>query len=235
MKNLKITFILTLFVTTFLFISCQSDATDENDSKDSTGDYWPMAIGNQWVSSLGGNEYTMKIISSENVEGHTYYKFDQFVGVGEGITSRTSYSMRKDKRNYYIKMNKVSFEQGSITGEITAYEFLLLKDYLDVNKSWTGHYSYRTTYNLPNVPPLNTAVDYTGTILEKGTSLTVKGVKYNDVIKFRISQKTTDMVVASGEVKTYTSDVDYWVAKNIGIIKMATKEGTTELVSYTLK
>lgn len=126
--------------------------------------------------------------------------------------------MRKDKGDYYIKMDMVSFEQGNTTGEIPAYESLLLKDYLDVNESWTGYYSYKITYNLSNVPPVNTTVDYTGTILEKGTSLAVRGVKYNNVIEFRVSQKTADIVMALGEVKTYTSE-----------------EGTTELVTYTLK
>jgi hypothetical protein len=43
------------------------------------------------------------------------------------------------------------------------------------------------------------------------------------------------MIVVLGEAKTYTSDVDYWVSKNIGIIKMGIKESATELVTYTQK
>jgi hypothetical protein len=41
--------------------------------------------------------------------------------------------------------------------------------------------------------------------------------------------------VVLGEAKTYTSDVDYWGLKNIGIIKMAIKESAKELVTYTQK
>lgn len=235
MKDLKNVFTLPFFFSFFLVTSCQSDSVEEAESKSLTGDYWPTAIGNQWISSFNGKESSMKIISSENVNGQIYYKFDEFVGEGEGIMSTSSYSLRKEKGDYYIKMDKFHFEQGNIKGETTAYESLFLKDYLEPNKSWTGRYTYKTTYNSLQIPTVDTSVDYTGTILEKGISLTVKGVKYKDVIKFRIVQQTIVVVQEIGEATAYTSSIDYWVSKNIGIIKIATKDSTTELLTYTLK
>lgn len=235
MKDLKNVLTLPFFISLFLVTSCQSDSVEEAESKNLAGDYWPAAIGNQWISSFDGKESAMKIISSENVNSQTYYKFDEFVGVGEGTMSTASYSLRKEKGDYYIKMDKFSFEQGNIKGETTPYEFLFLKDYLDINKTWTGRFTYKTTYNSPQNPTVDTSVDYTGTILEKGISLTVKGVKYKDVIKFRIVQQTIVVVVEMGEATAYTSYIDYWVSKNIGIVKMATKDSTTELLTYTLK
>lgn len=235
MKDLKNVFTLPFFISVFLVTSCQSDSVEDADSKSFAGDYWPTAIGNQWISSFNGNESAMKIISSESVNGQTYYKFNEFVGVGEGIMSTASYSLRKENGEYYIKMDKLHFEQGDIKGEITPYEFLFLKDYLDINKSWTGRFTYKTTYNSSQNPTVDTSVDYTGTILEKGISLAVKGVKYKDVIKFRVVQQTIEVVVEIGEASAYTSYVDYWVSKNIGIIKMATKDSTTELLTYSLK
>jgi hypothetical protein len=235
MKNLKITFALTLFVTALLFTSCQSDSDSENENpvENSTGDYWPTTVGNQWVLNQNGAESTMKIVSSEDLNGHKYYKFNQFAGASNDVSGTASVSIRKDKGDYYIKMDKVTFEQMGIKGEMTGYEFLLLKDYLEVNKTWTGTFSQTTTYNIPEVPVIKTTTNYTGTILEKGISLVVKGVTYKDVIKFKFLQKTT--VSGLGETSTSEVNTDYWVSKNVGVIKMTSGGIISELVTYAVK
>lgn len=226
MKNLKSTFVLTFILSMFLLVSCDKD---DNPAQNSTGDYWPTAINNQWVLNQDGIESTIKIISTDNFDGATYYKFNQMLGVGESMGGEASVWLKKNKGDYYIKMGDININVLGITASITGYEFIFFKDYLDVNQTWTGTYSHTTTYNYGGVPPIKTTVNYKGTILEKGTSLKVNGINYTDVIKFRIRQEGSYMGQSS------VVDADYWVSKNIGVIKMTSGGSVSELVSYVVK
>lgn len=231
MKKLKSIALVTLFVSTSLFFtSCESDS-NENESNTSTGDYWPTAISNQWILDQNGTETSMKIIASEKVNGDTYFKFDQFAGAGGGAEGTAAAWIKKVNGDYYIKMDDVVYDYEGITGKMTGYEFIFFKDYLDVNKTWTGNYSQETSFNIPNFPKVKTNVSYTGAILEKGASATINNVVYKDVIKFKFH---IDAKVENGE-GTSSTDVEYWVAKDVGIIKMATGSTVSQLVSYTLK
>lgn len=127
-------------------------------------------------------------------------------------------------------MDDITIDLGGIKGVMTGYEFIILKDYLEVNETWSGTYSQTTTYNLEGVPAIKTTVNYKGTILEKGNSLVVNGTTYTNVIKFRIHQEVTLMDQPASSV-----DADYWVSKNVGIIKMSSGGSDTQLVSYIVK
>lgn len=230
MNHFKKTLLLTLFVFSFLLISCENESTDMEPAGNSTGDYWPTALDNQWILNQNGTDVTMKIISSENINGETYYKFNQMAGMNESVSGEASVWLKKNKGDYYIKMDDITIDLGEIKGVMTGYEFIILKDYLSVNETWSGTYSQTTTYNLESVPAIKTTINYKGTILEKGTSLVVNGTTYTDVIKFRIHQDVTMMGQLASSV-----DSDYWVSKNIGIIKMSSGESDAQLVSYIVK
>lgn len=232
MKKLKSIALMTLFVSASLFFtSCESDSSDENESSNSTGDYWPTAIGNQWILDQNGTETSMKIIASQKVNGDTYFKFDQFAGAGGGAEGTATAWIKKVNGDYYIKMDDVVYDYGEYTGKMTGYEFVFFKDYLEVNKTWTGNYSQETSFNIPNFPKVKTNVTYTGTILEKGASVTVKNVTYKDVVKFKFRLEAK---VEGGDGVT-ASDVEYWIAKDIGVIKMTMGSTVSQLVTYTLK
>lgn len=230
MNNFKKALFLTLFIATLSLLSCENEPTDMEPAQNSTGDYWPTAVDNQWVLNQNGSDITMKIISSENTNGGTYYKFNQMAGMNESLSADASVWLKKNKGDYYIKMDDITIDLGEIKGVMTGYEFIILKDYLDVNETWSGTYSQTTTYNLEGVPAIKTTINYKGTILEKGNSLVVNGTTYTNVIKFRIHQEVTMMDQPANSV-----DADYWVSKNVGIIKMSSGGSDTQLVSYIVK
>ena len=76
--------------------------------------------------------------------------------------------------------------------------------------------------------------NYTGTIVEKGATVTVNGASYTNVIKLRISQSTTFPGLPTPTVV----DSDYWFAKDVGVIKyqniFQSQNITSDLVSYSL-
>jgi hypothetical protein len=230
MKKLKSTIFVTFCMSLFLLTSCQSDSDDENKAEASTGDYWPTAVGNQWVLDQDGETSTMKIISSESIKGDTYFKFNQFAGVGENVAGTATIWIKKVQGDYYLKVDDISYASEGISFKITGYEMIFLKDYLEVNKTWNGSFTQETTINMPNVPSVKMTVNYIGTILEKGATATVNGVSYKDVIKFKVRQEAK----VEGEA-TNAIDSEYWVSKDIGVIKTTSGNVVSTLKSYIVK
>ncbi|MEN9489178.1 MAG: hypothetical protein RL494_1443 [Bacteroidota bacterium] len=197
----------------------------------STGNYWPSAINNQWVFSLNGvNQAPLKMVSYDLVGANNYYTFGaQASGAVSQITR-----LRKLNGDYYLKSEDVVIAaQGAIPGSTsTGTERILLKDYVPVGDSWTTDYVQTTTYTDPAYPVVTTNFNIVSTILEKGSSLTVNGQVFNDVIKLRMVQNAT----FSGQ--TTSSISYYWFAKNVGPIRIETSSGTStynqDLVSYIL-
>ena len=84
---------------------------DDNGGNDdeggvSTGDYWPMAINNQWVFSQNGiNQQPMSITGITQVSGNSYYVYDNLFGVS---TSGQQFSgliaTRKSNGVYYYRV-----------------------------------------------------------------------------------------------------------------------------------
>lgn len=245
MKKINVLFLL-LFVLGISFSSCTRDFEDggnyngsnngiggngggsgDGDIIDDTADYWPAAVGNQWILDQNGSEVSMKIIAKEG----DYFKFDKLFGTGEGIQGAGFAYLKKTKGNYLIKMGELNFDYGEgISGKMTGYEYIFFKDYLNVNETWTGNFSYATTFSIAGLPPVTTNVSYTGTILEKASSVTIGTIIYNDVIKFKFHQeaKILGQAVAS-------TDAEYWIAKNIGVIKFETGSTISTLNSYVVK
>lgn len=230
MRKIKSIALLALLMSSSLFISCSNDSDNEDTAEASTGDYWPTAVNNQWVMDQNGTESTMKIVSSEKVNDDTYFKFNQFSLAQDGGEGSATAAIKKVKGDYYIKIADVIYNANGITGKTTGYEFIFFKDYLEVNKTWTGSYTQETSFDFPGVPVIKLNVNYTGTILEKGATATVNSVSYKDVIKFKFLMETK----MEGQTASSVT-VEYWVAKDVGIIKMTSGSTVSELVSYSLK
>lgn len=222
MKNINsIVFVLCLSI--FSLASCSSefepidpaiqipdDSPDDNDNPgNSNGDYWPMAINNQWVYQLDGQvQEPMKISSTENIDSRTYYKYDNFIGVSNGGSNFVGTSLtRKTNGVYYVRVSATIPGTPSIT--VSPLEIIVLKDYLEVNQQWSQNLSQTTT--IEGETPIVSAVEISGKILAKATTVTIGAITYNQVIHVEVIQ-TTQGVINRNE---------YWFAKDIGLIKYA--------------
>jgi hypothetical protein len=229
MKKITASIFLSLFIA-LSFTACNDSSNDSENTENSNEDYWPTSVDNSWVYTQNSQEKTMKIIGIDEIDGVKYYKFSQLVGFESLTEGQFTAWIKKNNDEYYIKIDDIIVKYGDNTGKVSGYQFLLFKDNLAVNQSWGGTYNYTINYNVPDLPNVTTKASYTGTILEKGISLTLNGTIYNDVIKFRFIQKTSINGQGISEVA-----VDFWIAKNIGIIKMESLGVSSELKSYVIK
>lgn len=204
----------------------------------STGDYWPTALNNQWVFKQDGVvQEPMKIASINSINSYTYYTFNQMFGTSnEGTSAGVVSRLRKNSGDYYLKIEDFTFDTGlGITGTLTGYEMLILKDYLNASQTWTGSFTQTATFT--GIPSTTQTTNYTGQILERDASVTVNGTNYTSVIKMKITQSVSIAGVTESNVVT-----EYWFAKDIGPIKavtvstddMGTETITSELQSYIL-
>lgn len=212
------------------------------DNGTSEGDYWPFALNNEWVFDSTGEEVSpMKIIGTETIDGVEYYKMNYaFTDSGnEDLTGTTDIYLRKEGGTYYQRVVTYVPNENGMSINVTPYEFVMLKDYLDEGETWTHTVSFVTTYemlDMPDfpieIPDITTTITMDGTIMEKGISLTVNGTTYNDVIKQKIVQ-TVSMELPGTTETTETSIISYtYFAKDIGPIK---SENESELMEpYTL-
>jgi hypothetical protein len=51
--------------------------------------YFPLSVGNSWTYTNGLEEKTFTIIGTQEINGQTYYKFNDYFNVGIGEASRT--------------------------------------------------------------------------------------------------------------------------------------------------
>ncbi|MGV7107524.1 hypothetical protein [Flavobacterium sp. U410] len=199
----------------------------------STGDYWPTTIGNWWQFDQNGTTADpSEIVGTDVFNGATYYRFNSQSGSGTSVFGTATFWLNKNEGVYTIKIDDIVIDFNGLSGTQTGYEFVVLKDNLSVNESWSGSYSQTTTYN--GVPPITQTVNYTGTILAVGATETVDGETFEDIIKLEITQA----INLSGMVTNITSE--YWFAKDIGPVRTFTSgfSGTpgteTILVSYAV-
>jgi len=229
MKKFIVTFVLLL--TAISFTACNNDSDD--DDNQSTGDYWPTSVDNNWIYTRDGVESSIKITGVNDRNGAKYYKFNQLDIFGRGVEENSALSIKKNKGDYYINVEEMNLTAESVSVKITGYDFLFFKDYLDVNETWEGTYTY-TTSNNANSQVYVTNATFKGKILEKGISLTVKGKVFNDVIKFRFEQ----ILDNNDAWPDWDYSTDFWIAKDVGIIKFEGVEGVggvSELATYTIK
>jgi hypothetical protein len=234
-KNYLIVAFLALIFSTSI-ISCSSDDDNNNTNESygtSTGDYWPMAIGNQWTMKQNGmNDETVKITSTDVFNGITYYKTDgNFEENSLGLEAESW--ITKKGATYLIKVGDINYSQDGVAIKLQEFEYTVLKDDLPVSGTWTE----KTTQDmlvsyLGQTQTLKLITNYTGTILEKNAEAVVNGVKYSDVIKLNLNQNATF------EGENINVDTEYWYAKNVGPIKVVSESDgeTTEsiLIDYII-
>jgi hypothetical protein len=229
-----------LLFTAVFFTSCEiepyegpipssEEETSPTDGQPSTGDYWPMKINNQWVLIQNGvAQEPMKIISTEQINGSTYYKYHNLFGTGtNGSTFSSDAWTRKSDGSYFYRFQANIPAQGTQPAiSIAPLEIIVLKDNIPVNGTWTQNLTQVTT--ITGMGPISTTILIEGKILEKDIAITVNGHAYTNVIKSQVTQTTQGQVNVN----------EYWFAKNIGLIKaLNTVQGattTTELESYIL-
>lgn len=231
-----------LMIAAVCAVSCEGDiepigsqTTDPNNptnpTNPSSGDYWPMALNNQWTFANNGTDQSpMKIVGTDQFNGKTYFRYDNFVGQSlGGLDFGGTIWTNKTGANYYSR-TKVSIPATDLTPaiDVSPLEFIMLKDNLPVGGTWTENISQITT--IEGLPPVPSTVESTGTIMEKDISITVNGVVYNNVIAVKIVQNSLDVVT-----ENY-----YWFAKDIGLIKSRSYiasesyDETFELTSYVV-
>lgn len=238
----KITFAIFAFmIASATFISCDNEPIDstldlsnpENPGGGAaSGDYWPTAVNNQWTYNQNGvDQEPMKMIGTEVFNNKTYYKFAPLSGTGTEASISATTWLNKNNGVYTLKTGDLDVSVPGMSGMMTGFEYVLLKDNIAVNETWTGTYSQSTTYS--GIPPMTQTTNYTGKILEKDATVVVDGETYTDVIKVHMNQQTSLMGTSFSIVNT-----EYWYAKNVGVVKTKTFTGTGSyesiLVGYIL-
>lgn len=251
MGTQKLTSALFFVFSLFLLASCSNEPIDpaliaqqglSSNSGNSTGgatlsgDYFPAALNNQWLYTLNGaSQPQSKMVSIDNINGLTYYTFSPTTANVSTTAVSATQRLRKNSGDYFLKTEDYTFTANGISGTTTGFEVNSLKDYLPVGGSWTASYSQTTTFNNPLIPVITAITTYTGTILEKGSTVTVGSTTYINVIKLKLNQS----VAFSGSASTVSTD--YWFAKNVGLVKYViygadgtTPQNTSLLTSYIL-
>ena len=160
------------------------------------------------------------------------------IGVTVTQIDKTIWTIYQDKKSnywfgskengvyYYLVAVNIPSVDGSPEISVSPLEIIVLKDFLEVNETWTQNLTQTTT--ITGVPPITTAVNITGKVLERDATLEVGSTTFENVIKVEVIQNT------QGQVNTNY----YWFAKDIGVIKYQNiiqgTNTTSELVSYTI-
>lgn len=254
MKNIRFVRFVIMAIAAFQITSCDVEPIDpavltdnpvspvnpgENpdDNVPSEGDYWPTALNNTWRYSENGSEYDMKINSVNSIGGLTYYTFDNLFGMNEGagLGATATGRIRKAGGNYYFRMEDIVVsDMGAGFGmTVSGHEAIILKDNVAVGQTWETTFDQTTSFTSPIIPNVITHHVKTGKILEKGISINVRGVAYNDVIKCLVTENVTGENVDPENTAT-----TYWFAKGVGPVKIQMVDSeeniNTELVRYTL-
>lgn len=212
----KITIKILSFLSIFILFSSCNHTADEIPSiiNNPNGDYFPTAINNSWLLKNSETEKSIKQIGFQDINGVTYNKLQQ-EDIGPvlqdgnpilGDIGDKQVLLRKNSGNYYVKVP-------DIPNGRPGYEYIVLKDNIPVNGTWSG--SYEISYTLFTIS-LTQKINYTATILAKNTQETINGVIVKDIIKVRFV-KTNE---TNNNSDWGTKEI--WFAKNIGIVKYFT-------------
>ncbi|TYC18164.1 hypothetical protein ES677_01940 [Bizionia gelidisalsuginis] len=201
---------------------------------ESTGDYWPMAVNNVWnydytVDDEAQDDYVMEIDANVDYQGNSVFRYLQFMPSGtatdgtefDGLDIST-YS-RKNGGDYIMTIGdlQADYLDGMFTLTQNGYSVIMLKDYLNAGATWTSSAQTVTSYtsqdpSLPTIPDVVINLDYDFEILEKGISLDLNGVTYNDVIKVG---STLSSFSPDFPAQVISAESEYFFALDIGLIK----------------
>lgn len=199
----------------------------------STGDYWPLAINNEWNFEGTGSysDTQIKFTSTSSYDGKTFYMTDGSVQGSEFSGATAQSGIAKVGATYFAYSPGVSIDMGGISTSISPMLITMFKDDLAVGESATSESEITTSISggpieVPDTTILNV---YTCTMEEQGVTMDVNGVSYSDVIKIKLT------VGAENGGQVIEQDYYYYYAKDIGPIKIETTgsyAGTLELESY---
>lgn len=219
----------TLLFSSLLITSCSNDDSVSDDSNGvSTGDYWPLALNNQWIYNENGSVTSpAKITGTDNFGGTTYFR----------LSTDNAYNLQtwvaKKGATYFLKTGDLNMTENGITVKMSSYELPMLKDNLAVNEQWNGSVTSKVSVTNGSTPSsFDATIKYLGIILAKDVSLTVNDKIYASVIKMSFKQEV------SFQGQTTITESVYWYAKGVGPVKSinningSTVEST--LVSYII-
>lgn len=225
MKN-----IFTLVLIGLLFYSCKKK--QENPTVIPIGNsnsYQPSTVGSFWVYPLDSTSFdqldTIQATTQDTViEGSTYRVFVSQKG------NKKSY-FRKFEDKYYqynFKMNvsNLSDSLNTLLGNVKSVKLLYLKDNLKVGDTWYDEFSNNS---------FNFRLVYT--VVENGSTKTVNGVAYNDVVGIHAALFQTVFLMGMplnglSYSKVEKSDFTSYYANNVGMI--STSKGQ-KLFHYEIK
>ncbi|MDV6170048.1 hypothetical protein R1T16_16540 [Flavobacterium sp. DG1-102-2] len=239
-KITRLSVLFMLFSATF--VSCDTEPVDpvlsenigeENPGTDpgtdpatSSGDYFPLAVNNQWIFLKDGAPIEpIKIIATQTINDKQYYKVNQYfedAGTAE-MTGTAVIYFRKDGGSYIQRVTVDVPDQEGMHMTVSPYEYIMLKDNLDVGQTWTQTVTQVTTYEVPSnfpidMPDITTILTIDGKILEKDVTAIVNGHTYENVIKISLKQTAVIEGMGTGLPPTVINS-ELWFAKNVGPIK----------------
>ena len=121
--------------------------------------YFPLNIGNSWTYTDGAEEKTFIITGTEQINGHTYYKFDDYIRIC-GFPGYDSYPPDD---------NDIFFRYDPCSDRVLQY--------------WPSINEDRVRYDFSQ----NTWGDYQNQLVQTGLSCTVPAGTFDDCCKFRFA------------------------------------------------
>lgn len=224
--------LLCVVICSYMIAGCQKEGSDEtvtnrnnNNNNGGSGTYQPMTKNSFWKYKTTGF-YTLANTTTCNGQKRTVngIEYTVFTSVNTGQPAAEALFAIKD-HNYYQSAQGVA-----PSGATFNLNYLYLNDTASVGYTWQ-HIAGQANGFTALTP---------GTIVEKGLSMTVEGKNYKDVIHTRIDLQYDMPGFGLLTFGTY----DYYIAKNIGIIKGDVSMDpilaggvttTTNLVDYSIK
>ncbi|HNP32024.1 MAG TPA: hypothetical protein PKN96_01890 [Flavobacterium sp.] len=221
MKKNNFKILALIFISALSLSSCSSDGSGDSTGT-TTGNYLPLAVGNKWNYTDGTTATLDQITGTTNFGGTTYYDSDSNYDPGIDIQAQ-SWQVKKGA-SYYQKTGEATYVEGSTTIVMDSYEMKTFRDDLAVGETWTGSASPKVHYSSSSGSGTLTAhVNYTGKITARDVSETLEGVTYNNVIKMQMD------VVETVNSQVTNIHGEYWLAKDIGIIRESILSSTDNI------
>jgi len=186
-----------------------------------TDTYQPVTKGSFWKykdSAFTGQITLMTSTGTQKtIGGKSYYV----------ITSETT-GQPAFEGYFYVNKPVYGTRQDLNNGVVTTIEFVHLVDTASVGATWTT--------NMPPVNGLN--AQCIGTMMEKNISKTVAGKNFTNVIHTQLDLQYEVPILGWTSFAIY----DYYIAKNIGIIRIETSQTfggslrtVADLIDYSIK
>lgn len=209
--------LLYLIVLIAAFSACKKEESREAPLSGNTCDYAPYTTGSQFeyqqtgINPVDTFNYVMRVKGDTVVDGSTYRLLrDEETG---------DFSMFQCRSTVYTQL----MSPGSLPD---APAEAVRTNYLYTNIALGGGWSEQMVVTIPGLGDLLMTINYT--IVKKGTSKTVLGKEYNNVIGVRMDISVPPIINSEELSTTY-------YAKGLGLIEMDMEEDTTRLKTYTIR